>query len=75
MPRLALGLLLLAAPALAGPNTPAGKDLPEGCRNGVTLLCADPSFEGARPAPAGPVATLAPISPPAPPVEPWDANP
>lgn len=72
-------VILIAALAVAGwviARPEAAETLPEGCREAVTLLCADPAWPGeGAPGGAGPRAgapegppRLVPIAPPAPPV-------
>lgn len=45
------------AAALCGPLAADERDVPAGCRGGVTLLCADPAWPDAA-TPAGPARTL-----------------
>ena len=67
-----LWLALLASVAPASPlgdGTPP--PVPAGCRDGVTLFCADPSWPdgtGAAPAEGWTPPVLRPVAPPAPPI-------
>jgi hypothetical protein len=64
---LASGVVAIASPL----GDPAEPPPPEGCRDGVTLLCADPSWPartGAAPAEGWAPPALRRIAPPAPPI-------